>query len=138
MSILNEMVEMLDGREVTSNIARKNLKYATDNGVVIVFGSSSDSVKFYGAINDEADTRCSALVYFDRSGEIRSECSDAWCPYFDTIRGNASWINAIWDTEGYRWVYETDIPHKTFDVLENGSKYCRGIVFMIDDVKEVS
>jgi len=32
--------------------------------------------------------------------------------------------------------YETDIPHETFDIYEDGEKFCRGIVFSIDSLKQ--
>ena len=34
------------------------------------------------------------------------------------------------------WSYLTDIPHKTFDIMEDGEIYCRGIVFSLDDLGE--
>ncbi len=31
-------------------------------------------------------------------------------------------------------VYNTNIPHVTFDVMENNDKYCKGIVFKLSDL----
>ena len=34
----------------------------------------------------------------------------------------------------YAWIYRTEIPHACFDILENGEKYCKGIVFSLNDL----
>lgn len=134
--IAKEIVELLDGGEYGDEISVHDVKYAKDNGAVIVFGASDDSVEFRGAIDDEAGCYGTGTICFNRSGELRSECSEDDCPYFEAIRQKASKIKAIWGAEGYSWTYETDIPHETFEILERGIKYCRGIVFNIEDVKE--
>ena len=43
-------------------------------------------------------------------------------------------ITAVWDTDGYSWIYQTDIPHATFEIVEDGAPYCRGIIFALADV----
>ena len=111
-------------------------RYAKDNGAVIVFGASDDLIVFQGAIRDEADCYGGKTIYFNRSGVLQSECDMDDCPYFEKIKIGASKIKAIWDSEGYAWTYETDIPHETFVIMDDGEKYCRGIVFSIDDVKD--
>ena len=134
--IAKEIAEMLDGGEYCDEVSVHDVKYAKDNGAVIVFGASDDLIEFRGAIDDEAGCYGGGLVYFNRSGELRSKCHDLDCPYFDEIKEKASKIEAVWGAEGYSWTYETDIPHETFEILERGIKYCRGIVFLIEDVKE--
>ena len=135
--ITKEIAAILDGMEYGDTISETNLKYAKENGAAIVVGASDDLLEFYGAINDEASCYGGGTVYFNHSGELRSECNSDDCPYFEKTKANASKIKAIWDSEGYSWTYETDIPHETFEILGDGEKYCRGIVFSIDDVKEV-
>ena len=34
----------------------------------------------------------------------------------------------------YTWVYHTEIPHACFDIVEGNEKYCRGIVFSLNDL----
>lgn len=34
---------------------------------------------------------------------------------------------------GYSWIYQTDIPHATFEIVEGDDPYCRGIVFALAD-----
>ena len=44
-------------------------------------------------------------------------------------------IEALFAKEpGYTWIYKTDIPHETFEIVEDGEPYCRGIVFNIGDI----
>lgn len=130
--IEKDIAEMLDGLEYAEEIRPDIIEYAKKNGAIIVFGASDDLMEFRGAINDEASCYGGGAVYFDRSGELRSLCDSEDCPYFALVRDKASKIEAIWDSEGYSWTYKTAIPHETFDVLEDGEKYCRGIVFSVD------
>lgn len=49
--------------------------------------------------------------------------------------GKAAHINAHWCKEpGCCWTYETELPHATFNVMEDGETYCRGIVIALSDV----
>lgn len=34
----------------------------------------------------------------------------------------------------FAWTYSTEIPHATFEIIEEGEKFCRGIVFDINDL----
>ena len=137
MKRYNKMIEkeiagMIDGLEYGGNIDPVIIAYAKRHGVVIVFGASDDQMEFRGAIKDEASCSGGGWIYFNRSGELRSLCDSEDCPYFDVIRKKASKIKAIWDSEGYAWTYETEFPHETFEIVDDGEKYCRGIVFSVD------
>lgn len=134
--ITEEIAYNMDGCEYGAVTTALDRRYAKDNDAVIVFGASDDLIVFQGAIRDEADCYGGATIYFNHDGVLQSECEDDECPYFEKIKIGASKIKAIWDSEGYAWTYETDIPHETFDIMDGGEKYCRGIVFKIDDVME--
>ena len=55
---------------------------------------------------------------------------------------NSKCIEALWCDDDIKdengglitWTYKTDIPHETFMIYEDGSSYCRGIVFNINDI----
>lgn len=134
--MIKTIADALDGMEYGDNIDPIVLKNAKIFGAVIVFGASDNLVEFRGAIYDETECYGTGMIYFNRLGELQSECDNDNCPYFAKTKSTASKIKAIWDSEGYSWVYETDIPHETFEILEDGEKYCRGIVFSDDDVKD--
>lgn len=46
---------------------------------------------------------------------------------------NGVGIEAIWspDEIDASWLIKTDIPHATFDILEDGDLFCRGVVFAL-------
>lgn len=50
-------------------------------------------------------------------------------------KANSKTIEAKWsETEDYSWTYQTDIPHSVFDIVEGDGKYCRALVFSVDDI----
>ena len=101
---------------------------------MIVFGASDDLMEFRGAVNDEIGAWEGTTAYFTKGGLLNNECDNEDCPYFKKAQQTAAIIDAKWDTDGYSWVYETTIPHATFDILADGEKYCRGIVFALEDL----
>ena len=102
-------------------------------GLVAVFGASDDLMELRGAIYDEVDCYNGGTAYVTSAGLYAQKCDDDACPHEETARANCRQIHAEWDSEGYSWTYRTDIPHATFDVLEDGEKYARGIVFALED-----
>jgi hypothetical protein len=78
-------------------------------------------------------------VQLTRKGFPTSDCNEGEdCPYFKQTLKGMSKIKTIWDEGGYSWQYETDIPHATFEIVEDGEKYCKGIVFNLADIKETA
>ncbi len=131
----DELAERLTGSEYPFDPPADLQRLAKDAGLVIVFGASDDLMEFRGAIYDEIGAREGTVAYLNSAGLLTSECEDDNCPYFKRRKEQAATIKAIWDAEGYSWIYETAIPHATFEVVEDGEKYCRGIVFALGDVQ---
>jgi hypothetical protein len=129
-----ELAAILNGREYGAEISRAEEALAKENGLVVLFGASDDLMEFRGAVNDETGVYGGGFAHFTRKGLLTNRCEEEDCPYFAQLKGEATAIGAEWSTEGYSWVYQTTIPHSTFDVLEDGDKYCRGIVFALSDV----
>jgi len=110
-------------------------KRMKESGLVAVYGASDDLMEFNGAITDEVGCYGGGEAYVTKEGLLQSECDDDDCPYFEKIKLSASRIEAVWDDDsGFSWVYETAIPHVTFEVMEDDEPYCRGIVFALKDV----
>ena len=115
-------------------------KTAEENGLVVVYGASDDLMEIDGAISDEADVYEGGVVYFNSDGVLRCpDCEPALydCPYYLREMEKAKKIKAVWcpkDSEA-AWKYETDIPHATFRVFEDGELYCIGIVFSVEDLR---
>ena len=131
---VNELAEKLNGNEYDNEIPKELEQEAKENNLVVVFGASDDLMEFRGAIYDEIDANENVEAFITSKGLLRNECDNDECPYFEFEKTMTKIIEAIWDTDGYSWIYETDIPHSTFDILEDGEKYCRGIVFNLNDV----
>jgi hypothetical protein len=130
-----ELAAMLNGREYGEEITDAEEAAAKAHGLVVLFGYSDDNMEFRGAIDDEVGCCDGGEAFLTRDGLLQNECPDVDCPYFAKLLKSAAKIEAVWDTDGYSWVYRTDIPHATFEVMEGAEKFCRGIVFALEDVK---
>lgn len=129
-----EFARMLDRREYGHpQFTKEEIEIAKDSGLAIVCGASDDLMEFEGAICDEGSCFDGGIVYFNQDGVIYRED--------DADPEDCSKITALWckgkDENGKpaTWSYETDIPHETFKIWEDGELYCIGIVFSIEDVK---
>lgn len=131
---LKEFARMLDGREYGfPQFAPEEIQIAKENGFVIVCGASDDLMEFEGAIRDEVDCFEGGEIYFNKTGVI--------FPEDDERPEDCSQITALWcegedDNETpATWAYQTDIPHESFKIWEDGELYCIGIVFSVADVR---
>jgi hypothetical protein len=131
---IKDFAKMLDGREYGKEIIPGEEKNAKALGFVVVFGASDDLAEFVGAINDEVGCNDGGYIYLDKNG-IFEDC-DCECKYSKQAKEKCKVIEAIWCGEvDYSWTYRTDIPHATFDIMEDGEKYCRGIVFELKSLE---
>ena len=129
LTSVKEFAEMLNGREIGEEITPDEVKLAKENNLVVVYGASDDLMEFEGVIDKEIDCEIGVTVYL-RKNEIiyRSE-------YKVPDLENTKSITSDWDGNALpSWQYYTDIPHETFDIMEDGEVYCRGIVFSMDDL----
>jgi hypothetical protein len=131
----------LDGREYTNEITREEEAQAKAAGLVVAFGASDDLLELRGAIHDETYPSDSIGARVDVKGIVPTFESvlddgdkDALRDYFRRENGGAV-IRAVWAGEpGYSWIINTDVPHETFEIVEDGEPYCRGIVFALADI----
>lgn len=130
-----EWAKLLNGREYRHEITRQETEQALFEDMVIIFGASDDLVEIVGVVNDELGCFEGGSFYFNDRGLVLNICDSPYCPHFIEAKNAASKVVAVWDQDGYSWTYETDIPHATFDIMEDGEKYCRGIVFSLADVR---
>ena len=131
-----ELAEKLDGNLIGEEISLKEAREAKNNNLVVVFGSSDDLMEFRGAIYGEVYSYGDGVAYLNENGLIENKCDEANCPYFNEIIKSAITIKALWcHTDGPCWTYKTKISHETFDIFEEGEPYCKGIVFLMGDIK---
>ena len=135
-----EIAKLLDGSEYPLNIS-KELQYGClKNGIVIVYGASDDLMEFRGAIREELDCYEGGEFLFDRQGQIkdwydiRDDISEEDAKDYFQRKDGAANIEAIWGQGEYSWQYKVDFPCAGFDVVEDGEKYCQGIVFNLTDL----
>lgn len=139
-----ELADRLNGREIGAELTRAEEAEANAAGLVVVFGASDDLIEFRGAIDDEVCAYQGTEVWIDSEGLLPHfkdsfdkpdhEAKDTLREYFRREKGSII-IKALWTQEGCSWTYTTDVPHATFDLLEDGEKYCRGIVFQLECAK---
>lgn len=133
-----ELAEMLSGRKYGMEITSEEARAAKDASLVVVYGYSDDNVEFSGAINEEVGAWNGTTIHVTPGGLLESPaCSDdvedCTCPYFAAAKKRAKIINAIWHNPGGPcWTFETDIPHETFTIMEDGEPFCEGIVFSME------
>ncbi|WP_238474259.1 hypothetical protein [Pseudomonas cavernicola] len=109
---------------------------------MVVYGASDDLMEFEGAFRDEVGCYNGGQAKVDAKGVLdRSQVDDDDEAIADYVvrSKTAQSIEALWnasvsDASVPAWSYMTDIPHATFDVMEDGELYCRGIVFALADL----
>lgn len=136
----NELAAILNGREYRVEISDSEEALAKAAGLVVVFGASDDLMEFRGAISDElgaydgTTARVSPIGLLPSWESVDKDNEDEAETYFKAKLGGYREIEAEWDSgEGYSWTFKTEIPHSTFEIVEDGEPYCRGIVFRLAD-----
>ena len=135
-----ELAAMLNGREYGEEITRPEAQEAAEAQLVVVYGYSDDNVEFCGAIQDEVGAYDGGTFYINKDGLVdEPACGIAEnisCPYFAKVRDAARKIEAVWHDEGGPcWTFETDIPHETFTIFEDGEPFFEGIVFSMEQLE---
>ena len=137
-----QLATQLNGREYGAEITKEEEKLADKCGLVVICGASDDLVELRGAIHDELGAYGGKTILIHSKGAMEEdhECECDYCG-FKAMKAKCAKIEAVWGTpvstvaaggDSYSWTYKTGIPHATFDILEDGEKFCRGIVI---DVK---
>lgn len=139
-----QFAESLNGREYPFDLTREEEAVAKANRFVVIFGASDDLCELRGAIYDELGAYQEAMVLIDKDGNLMPEIEDddiEILKKYDLLdeairrhRNAAAKVNAFWCRGEYSWDYDCSVPHATFDVMEEGEKYCRGVVI---DLKEL-
>ena len=133
---MKEFAQMLSGREYGMEITKDEERQAADAGLVVAYGYSDDNVELRGAIDAEVGAYDGTTLYVNKDGLMyEPPCGGAGCRYYDKAREACETIDAVWCGGDAPWTFETDIPHETFTIYEDGEPFCIGIVFSMEDVK---
>lgn len=131
-----EAAAALNGNEYAREGSDELFKMMRTDGLVAVFGASDDLMEFRGAILDEIGVYSGGTAFMTGRGLFTPSCDSEDCPHEKLRREASTTIEALWDhpEANAAWSYKTEIPHVTFDIMEDGEVYCRGIVFALSDV----
>jgi hypothetical protein len=135
-----DFAKRINGREYRNELTEEDEKLAEENHLVVVFGWSDDLVEFRGKIHGELDAYDGVQCRIDCEGP--QEVWEAWeektradaMEFFRRENLQSSGFKAKWDHEDYSWWMTINTRHSAFDVMEDGEKYCRGIVFDVRDI----
>lgn len=134
MKQINTIANAITGAAYPFEPPAEIQRVAKDCGIVIVFGSSDDLMEFRGAIYEELGAYDGGVAHLSPAGLVVNECENEDCPHHARAKAKAATIRAVWNDAAPYWTYDTDIPHATFEVMEGGEVYCRGIVFDLAEV----
>lgn len=138
-----ELAAALHGREYGDEITQAEEAAAKAAGLVVVFGASDDLLEFRGAIHDEIGANDGTTARVTAEGPLKDwesvdhDDEDAAADYFRRKALPGVDIVATWapkDEPTLSWRISTTPPHATFDVMEDGETFCRGIVFALADI----
>ncbi len=135
-----ELAATLSGRQIGDEITDEECEQAKRDQLVVVFGYSDDNVEFRGQWNDELGVGDDTEIEVDSEGPLMSwgaiehDNEDECREYFRRKEHKRMTIKCEWCKGDYSWTYATAISHATFDILEGEEKFCRGIVFSINDL----
>ncbi len=133
-----ELAALLNGRERGNEITKEEETAAKEAGLVVVFGESDDCMEFRGAIDDEVSCFDGGMAYVNEKGLFESpDCTEEYgrCEYVRSEMDKCATITALWDAGDFPWSFDTGLPYETFEIFEDGEKYCQGIVFSLADLK---
>lgn len=134
-----ELALKLKGWEYGDDVPLDVLEAAKESGLVIVHGYSDDNMEFEGAISDEFGCYEGGTCLVDKEGLLPDRDNiyddDELEEYFFR-KGQAKKIKAVWSPKkpDCSWIYKTEIPHSTFEIMEDGELYCVGLVFSLADL----
>lgn len=130
---LKEIAEKMNGREYREEITKDEDSILEALGVVVAFGYSDDNIEFRGAVNDEVGAYVGSETIFTAKGILRNKCENEDCPNFEEIKKHLEigTVSSEMDSNGYTHEITADFPHETFEIFEEGEKYCKGIVFLL-------
>lgn len=141
---IQEFASMLNGRQYSNEITKQEESQAKELGFVVIFGASDDLCELRGAIDDEVDCCGGGEFSINSAGIVtRPDCDCEHArKWHNQQLASAVAIEAVWcprnqnDEVEMTWGYKLpeNIPHATFDILDDEEHYCRGVVFELKSV----
>lgn len=128
-----DLAKILNNRQYREEINNKEEMLAKENNLVVVFGASDDLIEFRGAFYEEFGAYTGADFYFNK--EMTLVYDENEIDFFKVLKYKLpNHIRADWSFDDYSWFISANFPCSYFDVLEDDEKYCRGLIFSLDDL----
>lgn len=138
------IAQLLNGRSMGHEIEATEEVFIKASGLVVAFGYSDDCVELRGAISDEVSAYDGTTFHVTKEGvapiwrEGEQKTFKEAVKYFANNKLPGADIEAVWGPKNLSlnlsWAFNTELPHATFDILEDGEPFCRGIVFSLEDL----
>lgn len=131
---IESFAEMLHIRTIGEEITHAEELEAKEAGLVVIYGYSDDTAIIAGAIDDTAGVYDGGAIHLSDEGYFEENACD--CKWHKAAKDKCHKVEAVWHYEGNPcWTYKTDIPHATFDIMEDDEVFCRGIVFEMKSIE---
>lgn len=139
-----ELAAKLNGREYMNEITKAEAAEAKAAGLIVIFGYSDDNVELRGAIHEEVGAYDGTTLHISHTGALQGDIDsllderdkDGLESYFRAKAAGTHEVEALWSADpDYSWTFKTGVPHATFEIVEGGEKFCRGIVIEVADLK---
>lgn len=132
---LRRFAESINGHDAfaTPFLSQKERQIAKHNRFVVMYGCSDDLLELEGALFDEFGAYEGTHIYFAPDGSYIQDQSQN--PPVN--RNKYPWYaKLMWceESSAYSWTFDTNIPHAEIEVTDGGSRYCRAIVFDLNDL----
>lgn len=133
------VAKVLDGTEYGSEDIATLSSELKANGLVVATGASDDLLRFDGAIYDEVGACDGTTARVDKDGPIPDwesldKDNEAEVEKYFQRKNGGKKVTAQRCVGDYSWVIDAEVPYAVFDIMEDGEKFCRGIVFSINDL----
>lgn len=144
-----EFAARLNGRQYRSELTAEEAREAKRLGLVVIYGASDNLLEFDGAISDELGAHDGTEARVDQRGVLasfedlvgRTEDESEFELYFRRKAAGFAIVKAFWcprkdevSEPWASWSIETEVPHATFDIMEDGELFCRGVVLRLADL----
>jgi len=140
---IEEWTNLLSGREYCGELSKAEELKLKEDGFIVVIGQSDDLLDFRGYIHDEVGAWNGTKVKITSSYKIFDEDENKETFEFNSFQiSNMNYVEAIWAPEDEKgdtwtsWHIRSNIFCKTFDIMEDGELYCRGIIFHKDSISK--
>lgn len=108
---LKKLRDELNNCQYGQVLSESEMQDLAEDGITIFYGQSDDLLEAEGAFFEEFGAWNGTTIYFTNG-----------------------YVKAEWTEGEPNWVISTNVPHVTFDMIDEGMIYCRGIIVHQEDL----